>query len=114
MYEAEDGRRSVGGPPNGFLKDIYPKLLRWDRYLPTNRDPGRSGLVTIFHPWESGTDNSPRGDAALQRVAVGALPGYMRRDLQHVGDPDEQPTCLEYDRFIWLVKSSVTPAARTP
>ena len=88
----------MGGPLNGFLKVIHPKLLRWRRYLLTNRDPKRSGLVTIFHPWESGTDNSPRGDAALQ----------------HVGDPDEQPTRLEYDRFIWLVKSSVTPAARTP
>jgi hypothetical protein len=60
--------------------------------------------VTIFHPWESGTDNSPRWDAALERVAVGVLPGYMRRDLQHVGDPDERPTRLEYDRFIWLVE----------
>ncbi len=104
----------MGGPLNGFLKVIHPKLLRWRRYLLTNRDPKRSGLVTIFHPWESGTDNSPRRDAALQRVAVGALLGYMRRDLQHVGDPDEQPTRLEYDSFIWLVKSSVTPAARRP
>jgi hypothetical protein len=60
--------------------------------------------VTIFHPWESGTDNPPRWDAALERVAVGVLPGYMRRDLQHVGDPDERPTRLEYDRFIWLVE----------
>jgi len=104
VYEVENGRRSVGGSLNGFLKVIYPKLLRWHRYLLTNRDPEKSGLVTIFHPWESGTDNSPRWDAALERVAVGAVPGYMRRDLQHVGDPDERPTGLEYDRFIWLVE----------
>ncbi len=81
VSDAENGRRSVGAPLNGFLKVIYPKLLRWHRYLLTNRDPERSGLVTIFHPWESGTDNSPRWDAALERVAVGVLPAYMRRDL---------------------------------
>jgi hypothetical protein len=43
-----------------FLRDSYPKLLLWHRYLLTYRDPEGSGLITIFHPWESGTDNSPR------------------------------------------------------
>ena len=43
-----------------FLDDIYPSLLAWHRYLATDRDPEESGLVTIYHPWESGTDNSPR------------------------------------------------------
>ena len=46
----------------GFLSEIYPKLLAWHRYLATERDPEGSGLVTINHPWESGTDNSPRWD----------------------------------------------------
>ncbi len=35
-----------------FLRDIYPKILAWHRYLATFRDPEGSGLVTIFHPWE--------------------------------------------------------------
>ncbi len=43
-----------------FLRDNYPRLLNWHRYLATARDPEESGLVTIYHPWESGTDNSPR------------------------------------------------------
>jgi hypothetical protein len=34
--------------------------------------------VTIFHPWESGTDNSPRWSAALERVEVGEMPEYER------------------------------------
>ena len=87
-----------------LLEEMYPRLLRWHRYLLTERDPERSGLVTIFHPWESGTDNSPRWDAALERVEVGEMPDYERRDLGHVDDPAERPTGLEYDRFIWLVE----------
>lgn len=88
----------------GFLRDIYPKLLRWHRYLLTRRDTERSGLVTIYHPWESGTDNSPRWDAALEQVEVGEMPEYKRLDLQHIDDPAERPTGPEYDRFIWLVE----------
>src|SRR3712207_7897840 len=57
-----------------FLEANYPRLLAWHRYLATARDPEGSGLVTIYHPWESGTDNSPRWDSALENVVVGELP----------------------------------------
>ena len=87
-----------------FLHGIYPKLLAWHRYLATYRDPEGSGLVTIYHPWESGTDNSPRWDAALEAVEVGDLPSYERQDLNHVDHPDERPTDEEYVRFLWLVE----------
>jgi hypothetical protein len=60
-----------------FLKDIYTSLLAWHRYLATDRDPEGSDLVTIYHPWESGTDNSPRWDAALARLE----PTRLRRTL---------------------------------
>jgi hypothetical protein len=87
-----------------FLRLIYPKLLLWHRYLMTHRDPEGSGLVTIYHPWESGTDNSPRWDAALEAVEVGDLPPYPRYDLRHVANPSERPTGADYDRYLWLVK----------
>ena len=87
-----------------FLREVYPKLLAWHRYLAIQRDPEESGLVTIYHPWESGTDNSPRWSTALERVEVGEIPEYERQDLEHVPDPSERPTGLEYDRFIWLVE----------
>jgi len=92
----EDARR--------FLRDVYPRLLDWHRYLATYRDPEGSGLVTIYHPWESGTDNSPRWFEALERVEVGDDLTYVRLDLQHVKDPSERPTQATYDRFIWLVE----------
>ena len=88
-----------------FLGRIYPKLLAWHRYLLTYRDREEMGLVTIYHPWESGTDNSPRWDGALGRVEVGEMPEFERRDLQHVDDPSQRPTDFEYKRYIWLVES---------
>ena len=87
-----------------FLQEIYPKLFAWHRYLATYRDPEGSGLVTIYHPWGSGTDNSPRWDAPLQAVRVGDLPPYPRYDLQHVDDPSQRPTKADYDRYLWLVR----------
>ena len=86
-----------------FLRDLYPRLLAWHRYLATARDPEESGLVTIYHPWE-GTDNSPRWDTALGAIEVGDLPPYARTDLQHVADQSQRPSKPEYDRYLWLVE----------
>jgi hypothetical protein len=80
---------------------LYPKLLAWHRYLVERRDPERSGLITVYHPWE-GTDNTPRWDDALRRIDVGDLPPYPRTDVSLV-DAAERPTKAEYDRYLWLV-----------
>jgi hypothetical protein len=80
---------------------LYPKLVAWHRYLAERRDPDGTGLITVYHPWE-GTDNTPRWDAALLRLQVGALPSYTRTDTSLV-DADERPTKTEYDRYLWLV-----------
>nr|ASV46906.1 hypothetical protein [uncultured bacterium] len=87
------------------LTTLYPKLIAWHRYLLNERDPERSGLVTLFHPWESGTDNSPRWDEALNRITVDSalLPTYERADLKHA-DASERPTQSDYDRYLWLVE----------
>jgi hypothetical protein len=87
-----------------FLREIYPRLFAWHRYLATFRDPERSGLITIYHPWASGTDNSPRWDDALAAIEVGEMASYPRFDLQHLDDPSERPASAEYDRYLWLVK----------
>ncbi|HJW49763.1 MAG TPA: glycogen debranching protein [Candidatus Limnocylindria bacterium] len=80
---------------------LYPKLLAWHRYLVDRRDPERTGLITVYHPWE-GTDNTPRWDAALRRIDVGDIPPYPRTDVSLV-DAAERPTKAEYDRYLWLV-----------
>ncbi len=90
-----------GQPLLPRLAALYPKLVAWHRYLAARRDPERSGLLTVYHPWE-GTDNTPRWDAALDRVRVGELPAYARHDVAVVG-ADERPSKAEYDRYLWLV-----------
>src|SRR5215211_1144958 len=87
-----------------FLGANYHRLFAWHRYLASARDPEGSGLVTIYHPWESGTDNSPRWDIPLEAVELGELPPYTRYDLQHVTDPSQRPTDEEYDRYLWLLE----------
>jgi glycogen debranching enzyme len=83
---------------------MYPRVLAWHRYLARFRDPLGSGLLIIYHPWESGTDNSPRWDAAMASIQVGELPRYQRHDLKHVADASERPSQAEYDRYLWLVE----------
>lgn len=51
-----------------FLIEAYPRLLEFHRYLFEARDPERVGLVSIYHPWESGLDNSPRWQVPLLRI----------------------------------------------
>jgi hypothetical protein len=92
------------GIADAALRGIYPKLLAWHRYLLTARDPDESGLVTIYHPWESGLDNSPRWDRAMAAIEVGALRPYERYDLKHVADASQRPSNEEYDRYLWLVE----------
>ena len=86
-----------------FLERLYPKLVAQHRYLAERRDVAGSGLAAIVHPWESGMDNSPAWDEALDDFTIppGALPAYQRRDLVHA-DPADRPTDAAYDRFVYL------------
>jgi hypothetical protein len=86
----------------GRIAALYPRLVRWHRYLATQRDPEASGLVTTYHPWE-GTDNSPRWDSALARIKMTEPVPYTRVDTTQVADPSQRPTDWDYDRYLWLV-----------
>jgi hypothetical protein len=103
-----------GRTARDWLKRIYPRLFAWHRYLVTLRDPERSGLVTIYHPWESGCDNSPRWDFVMGRLVVGHMPPYTRYDTRHVEDPIERPTDTEYDYYVWLVEELKKAAYNEP
>jgi len=91
----------------GWAAHLYPKLLAWHRFLARDRVDKSTGLMTLFHGWESGTDNSPRWDVPYANVVVGAdLPAYVRRDKAHVSDAAQRPTDGEYDRYVWLVEEA--------
>ena len=35
------------------VRQLYPRVLAWHRYLAAPRDPHDDGLLVIYHPWES-------------------------------------------------------------
>ncbi len=85
-----------------FVREVYPALLRWQRWLHTARDADGSGLACIIHPWESGTDDSPRWLSAMQAITPADLPPYRRGDAAHVAAA-ERPRDADYDRFVHLI-----------
>lgn len=88
-----------------FAKSIFPKIVASHRHCYTYRDPHREGLMFIFHPWESGRDNSPIWDESLDRIHItpGSLPPYKRRDTS-IADASERPTAAQYDRYVYLLE----------
>ncbi|HZQ08443.1 MAG TPA: trehalase family glycosidase [Anaerolineae bacterium] len=85
-----------------FLRIVYPKILAWHRWLHTARAIDDTGLPCLIHPWESGTDNSPRWLRVLDTITPHELPEYHRRDMQHVR-PEERPRAQDYERFVFLI-----------
>jgi hypothetical protein len=98
-------RRLPGPHARDFLTALYPGLAAQEGYLARERDAG-GGLAAIVHPWESGLDNSPAWDAALDAVALppGGVEPYERRDLAHA-DPADRPTDAAYDRYVHLART---------
>ncbi|MEO0895237.1 MAG: trehalase family glycosidase [Bacteroidota bacterium] len=88
-----------------FAKAIYPKIVHYHEFLYTYRDPFQEGLFFIYHPWESGRDNSPLWDESLDRIEVdkARLPNYHRRDNQ-IADSSERPTNDQYDKYVYLIE----------
>lgn len=85
-----------------FLREVFPKILAWHRWLHTARDADGTGLTCLIHPWESGTDNSPRWLAVLDSIEPFDVPAFTRRDMNHV-NPDERPRPQDYERFVFLI-----------
>jgi len=88
-----------------FIKEIFPKIVHAHRFLYTYRDPENEGLFFIYHPWESGRDNSPIWDEALSKIHVkqGDITPYQRRDTE-IMDASERPTNDKYDRYVYLLE----------
>ncbi|MEM1120145.1 MAG: trehalase family glycosidase [Bacteroidota bacterium] len=88
-----------------FAKVLYPRIVASHRFFYHYRDPKREGLTFIFHPWESGRDNSPLWDESMNRIVIDydKLPKYTRRDTS-IADPSERPTSEQYDRYVYLLE----------
>jgi glycogen debranching enzyme len=100
VYRRGSDRRRA----KSFLEELYPRLRAWHEYLYRERCRNGDGLAEIWHPWESGMDNSPLWDEALARMSFAAedVPPYERID-DRIADPAERPSDAEYDRYVYLV-----------
>lgn len=89
---------------SAFLLDLYEPLVAWHGYLHEVRRVD-GGLIEIWHPWESGMDNSPAWDAPMARLAPDPsdIPPYLRADTDHA-PAEDRPTDLDYDRYMYLVE----------
>lgn len=87
-----------------FVREMYPHIKRLHSYLYRYRDPRQEGLVYIRHPWESGTDNSPSWDEAMQRTDLSqiSLPAYEREDNK-IGKEAHRPSQRDYDYYVYLL-----------
>lgn len=87
------------------VRRLFTKVVAYHRFLYTYRDPNREGLMFMYHPWESGRDNSPLWDESMDRIVIdkATLPVYTRRDTK-IAAADERPTADQYDRYVYLLE----------
>ena len=65
------------------------------------RDPKKTGLVSILHPWESGYDNSSLWDGPMSKVKIEKNIQYKRADNKVV-NPEHRPLNIDYDRYVTI------------
>ena len=80
---------------------ILKKIKKYHEWFIKFRDPNKTGLVSILHPWESGYDNSPIWDEPMNNISVDKELNYQRRDLE-VSNSDERPLKIDYDRYVTI------------
>ncbi|OGM27220.1 hypothetical protein A2962_01760 [Candidatus Woesebacteria bacterium RIFCSPLOWO2_01_FULL_39_61] len=91
------------------MKKFLPKVIKYHEYLKKYRDPENGGLLTVVHPWESGTDNSPRWDNSLSKIRLEDIPDDVKiivnkyRSDDKVGDPKHRPGLDDYYKYMYLV-----------
>ncbi len=83
------------------IKKIIKKIKKFHEWFIQFRDPKKTGLVSILHPWESGYDNSPIWDEPMNKVKVEKNIKYKRADNKVV-NPEYRPLNLDYDRYVTI------------
>ena len=81
---------------------LFEAALKSHRWWLAARDPENTGLVSILHNWETGSDNSPAWDHAFERVPTTTVTKIVRKDTGHV-DAAMRPRDIDYQRYIHLV-----------
>ena len=83
------------------IKKMIKKIKKFHEWFIQFRDPEKTGLVSILHPWESGYDNSPIWDEPMDKVKIEKNIKYKRADNKVV-NPDFRPLDIDYDRYVTI------------
>ena len=87
---------------NEKLNEYFDKLMKYHVWYVENRDPGKKGIISIFHPWESGRDNSPDWDDALKIIEIDEDLIINRKDNSQIHE-DLRPNNDDYNRYIQII-----------
>ena len=83
------------------IKKFIIKIKKSHEWFIKYRDPKKTGLVSILHPWESGYDNSPLWDGPMSKVKIEKNIQYKRADNKVV-NPEHRPLNIDYDRYVTI------------
>ncbi len=88
------------------MTKIFDKIVKYHEYLYDYREFNDSGLVSIWHNWESGMDNSVWWDDVLERIDRSKVENIelFRKDIHEVEESNNtRPKDLDYKRYLYLV-----------
>ena len=83
------------------IKKFVIKIKKSHDWFIKNRDPKKTGLVSILHPWESGYDNSSLWDEPMNKVKIEKNIQYKRADNKVI-NPEHRPLNIDYDRYVTI------------
>jgi glycogen debranching enzyme len=85
-----------------FLHAMLPVITRYHEWLYRERDPENTGLVALFHSWESGMDDSPPWSYAMRQVPHIA-PRWRAFHYLNPVDRNQRATDADAQRMMGLV-----------
>ena len=80
---------------------IILKIKKYLKWFIRYRDPKKTGLISILHPWESGYDNSPLWDKPMSKIKIDSKLKYKRKDNKIVQE-SQRPLKIDYDRYVTI------------
>ena len=93
--------KKINNNQKNKIKKIVKKLKRYIQWFIKFRDPKKTGLISILHPWESGYDNSSIWDKPMSKVKIEKNLKYKRGDIKVV-NPEQRPLKKDYDIYVTI------------